>query len=129
LEASNNNVRTSGGTAAAAAIAILSEFECAAGKGETFRGSQTVNEGEKAMFRLNHLLIIYRCSFLLTFGEKWRTNRNVMLILHTIVLFTPRPNYPLASKDAVGKLHAEYCALLKRQEWNKIMGSRIFLFI
>ena len=55
------------------------------------------------------------CSFLLSFGEQWRTNKKVMLILHAIVLFSPRQTEPLEDGKVVEQCRAQYCSLLKRR--------------
>uniref|UniRef100_A0A914GQ10 Uncharacterized protein n=1 Tax=Globodera rostochiensis TaxID=31243 RepID=A0A914GQ10_GLORO len=51
--------------------------------------------------------------FLLTFGEQWRTDRNVMLILQAIVLFCPPPE-ALISREVIRANRERYCELLMR---------------
>lgn len=60
------------------------------------------------------IAIDFFARFLHTFGEQWRTDRSVMLIMHAIVLFSARASEPLLERSAVDALRQRYCALLKR---------------
>lgn len=69
--------------------------------------------------------------FLMTFEEKWRTNRPIMLILHAIALFTVPNGILLMSKEMIEESKQKYCALLKRQaaedKWTKTRILKVFM--